>query len=121
MVIAQIGLNRMAFLSASTWLYAGLGTSSAAIASGNTWLTTSVLVKSIGDAVALNNSCTFNTFFGFSEGNTTATTHEIILADQSTSAGNILFRSLAQATTWDSFIKSSEIIVYLSGELVIST
>lgn len=121
MVIAQIGLSRMAFLSASTWTYAGLGIGSVVAASGNTWLNTSTLVKAIGDAVPLNNVCSFNTFFGFSEGNTTATTHEIIVADQSTSAGNILFRSVASTNTWNSFIKNSDIIVYLSGKLVIST
>lgn len=121
MTIVEIGKNRMAYLSASTWVYTGVGTGTATVNSTDTWLNTSVLVKSVGVALPLNNTCSFNSRFDFSEGNTTATITEMILADQSTSAGNILLRSVASTNTWTSFTKRSDRVTLISMELVLST
>ena len=121
MTILLSGLNRMAYLSASTWVYAGLGTGTVAVATNNTWLGTSILVIGIKSALAIESNSSFNTLFGFSEGNTTATLTELIMADQSTSAGNILLRSVASTNTWTGVVKSADRMVLVNVRLTYST
>jgi len=121
MTILFSGLYRMSFLSASTWVYAGIGQGTATVASGDSWLGASVLVKGINAALPIDAVCTFDTLFGFSDGNSTAAVTELIMADQSTSAGNILLRSVASTNTWTPIIKSPDRMILMNIQLTFST
>ena len=121
MTILLQGLYRMSFLSGSTWVYCGLGHGTATVAAGDVWLGTSVLVKGINAALTIDANTTFNTLFGFSEVNSTATITELIMADQSTSAGNILLRSVASTNTWTGVVKSQDRMILVNIQLVFST
>ena len=110
----------MAFLSGSTWVYCGIGQGITTVANSNDWLDTSVLVKPINSALSIDQNAAFNTLFGFSDGNSTALITEFIMADQSTSAGKILLRSVASTNTWTGVTKSPDRMILVNLNLTFS-
>lgn len=120
MTILLLGLNRMADLAGSTWVWAGLGTSSTNTTSGMTDLTSTITPRRIiSAAVILNNVCTLIGFLQPSQNNSASSVVEIAFFDAST-AGNMLFRSVASTATWTEFTKDVTKSALIVCDLTIS-
>ena len=119
-MITSAGLVRMAVGFASTWTYIGIGTGITTTNIGDSDLESTVSPRQpIGIAVASLFTLFTKTVFQKADNNSASNITEMVVADAS-SAGEILFHTVASTATWTAFLKGSATAAIVSINIAVS-